>query len=302
MTLAAVGQVWLAQIQRADAGIKASTRADYVWAWGKYFGGAPFAQFTLAEASRVPRIRVFLQGLADPHGTGAAKTARTVLSNVLGLALDDGAIEVNAAKAVKPAKRSIAAVRPMSARQKALGERGFRLAQMEADHDRAFTEVERAVVVAKIRADSETSGMVRRADVADLTAFLAAVGTRIDEAMSVRWEGVSFKARTVYVPGTKTETSDRTLSVTSWAMDVLRTRWCLEGCPTSGFVFHGPHRGLEDRRDLRNVARALRKVFDDAGHPWAIPHAFRRMVRRSWISVGCRSRRSPTTSVTPTRR
>ena len=43
-------------------------------------------------------------------------------------------------------------------------------------------------------------------------------------------------------------------------------------------MFHGPHGGLEDKRDLRNAARALRKVFDDAGHPWAIPHTCRRTV------------------------
>ena len=88
--------------------------------------------------------------------------------------------------------------------------------------------------------------MTRRADVADLVAFLAAVGPRIDEAMRVRWEGVDFGAGAVHIPGTKTETSDRTLSVARWAMDALRERYHLEGSPPAGYVFHGPHGGLEE--------------------------------------------------------
>ncbi len=120
--------------------------------------------------------------------------------------------------------------------------------------------------------------MVRRADVADLVAFLAAVGTRIDEAMRLRWEGVNFRAGTVHVEGTKTETSDRTLTVTSWAMDALNAWYLLEGKPAAGCVFHGPHSSLESKRDLSGVGKALRRVFDDAGYTWAVPHTFRRTV------------------------
>ena len=127
-------------------------------------------------------------------------------------------------------------------------------------------------------ADGATrTAMTRRADVADLVAFLAAVGPRIDEAMRVRWEGVDFGAGAVHIPGTKTETSDRTLSVARWAMDALRERYHLKGA--AGWLrVPRPPRWSRGERDLRNVARALRKVFDDAGHPWAVPHTFRRTV------------------------
>lgn|GEM_PF-1529195 len=278
MRFADAGQVWLDQIRRADSGIADSSRKDYIWGWGRYVAPSPFAQFTLAEANAVPRIRLFLQGVADKHGTGAAKSARTLVSNVLTLAVGDGVLEVNVAQQMKPAKRSVAVVKPLSEREKRLLEQGFTAEDMQLDTTRAFSADERAAIVAKVRADAEGSGMVRRADVADLVTFLAAVDPRIDEALRVRWDTVNFASGTVHIPGTKTETSDRTLSVASWAMDALRERHRLEGRPARGYVFHGPHGGLEDKRDQSNAAKALRRALDDVGHPWAVPHTFRRTV------------------------
>ena len=107
---------------------------------------------------------------------------------------------------------------------------------------------------------------------------MGAIGPRIEEALSTRWEDVNFTRGQVRVPGTKTETSDRTLTVAPWLLERLRIRHELEGNPAAGFVFHSPLGGLEDRRDRRNASRALRRVFDTYGVPWAVPHTFRRTV------------------------
>jgi len=58
----------------------------------------------------------------------------------------------------------------------------------------------------------------------------------------------------------------------------LRARWQLKGCPSTGYVFHAPLGSLEAKRDRRNASRALRRILDGAGHPWAVPHTFRRTV------------------------
>lgn len=271
------GQVWLEQLARSDRA--ESTVKQYADNWARYVKGSTFTQFTLAEANRVPRVRAFLQKVADERGHGSAKTAKTLVSLVLGLAVTDGLFETNAVQQLRGTpKPAGTVVKPLSARDKALIEAGWTREQIQPDHSLAFTADQRAALVAKVRVDSERSGFVRTSDVADLVAFMAAIGCRIDEALHVRWEGVTFGKSTVWVPGTKTETSDRTLVVASWAMDVLRERHRLEGQPAKGFVFHGPRGGLESERGVRNASRALRRVFDDAGHPWAIPHTFRRTV------------------------
>lgn len=246
-------------------------------AWERIAGSA-FADFTLAEANSVPRIRSFVQDCADTYGTGAADSIKSLLSSVITLAVDDGALESNACRLVRPAKRASEAAGELSSRDKALLAAGWTLTEIQPDHERAFTADERAAVIARASADEALDGTARRADAADLVAFMAAVGTRIEEALSVRWEGVDLDAGMVHVPGTKTETSDRTLEVAPWLLYTLRARWRLEGSPSKGFVFHAPLGGLEAKRDRRNASRALRRVLDAAGHPWAVPHTFRRTV------------------------
>lgn len=118
----------------------------------------------------------------------------------------------------------------------------------------------------------------------------------------MRWEGISWTAGTVHVPGTNTETSNRTLKAAESLLDVLHARRIAEGRPTAGFVFHSPLGGLEDPRDYRAVARALRKALDRAGFPWANLTRCDAPWRRCSTGRTCRWARSPITWATRTRR
>ncbi len=279
MGFAEAGAVWLGQIRRPESGLSRNTVAQYEAAWRRHVEGSTLAHLTLREANRVPAVRSFLERVADERGSGSAKTARTVVSLVLGMAVHEGLFDVNAARQVRTPRRAATPTdRPLTKREAALLAKGVAADALVRDTDRALTEDERAQIVATARADEGANGNFRRSDVADLVAFLAAVGPRIEEALSLRWEDVNLGGGKVRLRGTKTDTSDRTLSVTPWAVDVLRHRHELEGKPSSGYVFHAPMGGLEDKRDRRNATRALRALLDRAGFPWATAHTFRRTV------------------------
>jgi integrase len=61
----------------------------------------------------------------------------------------------------------------------------------------------------------------KRRATADLIAFLAGTGARIDEARRVRWQDVNLEQGRVYLRGTKSETSDRWLNLPDWLVEQL---------------------------------------------------------------------------------
>jgi len=276
MTLAAAGAVWLDSIARSDAGISPNTRDQYRAAWRRYVEMDPFAQHSLAEANRVPPIREFLRRIADTRGTGAAKTTRTVVSLVIGQAVNEGLFEINATRHVAAPKRNVEPAARQSGREARLQRSGFTPSDIARDTDRAFTWDERTHVVGFALYDDAAQA----ADVGDLIAFLAATGARISEALALRWDDVKLAGAEgttapVHLRGTKTEHSDRVVHLPGWAADVMRRRFAFR--PTqSGLVFPSPR--SDTRRDRRNATRSIRSVLDRAGYPWASPHTFRRTV------------------------
>ncbi len=117
------------------------------------------------------------------------------------------------------------------------------------------------------------------ADVVDLVRFLADTGARIGEALAVSWDDVVLSddhtSTTVHLRGTKTVTSDRTLTLPPWLSEALAPRHAL-GVDLSRLVFSGPRSG--ELRDTRNTTRYIRELFRRAGYGWATPHSFRRTV------------------------
>jgi integrase len=253
-TLGEAGQAWLSQVDRAKLSDK--TKTVYHETWARCIEGTDLASWPLAEVNSVPVLRKFLQDVADTRGAGTAKTARSVLSGILSLAVDDGALTMNATRSIRP-------VEPAKAKGTVRNTR------------RALTHEQREHLLAV--ADYNEQALA--ADVSDLIAYMTATGVRISEALGQRWRDVDLNAGTVHVRGTKSKAADRVLALPSWMTERLRAR--AAATDTAGRALLFPSPGTTDRtkpRDRRNVARIFRLVLDEAGLPWATPHTLRRTV------------------------
>jgi integrase len=265
MPLVEAGQYWLRQISRPDSGLSARTIADYSWTWKKYVDSttSSLRGLTLEQANDPQRLRLFLQRVAEAHGSASAKKAKSVLHGVIGDAVDNGVLPSDA-------MRQVRTVTSTAARSKL------------RDHTRAMTRGERDhVIQATLLAASEPGLNPRtqrkRRATADLIAFLAGTGARIDEARRLRWQDVNLERARVYLRGTKSETSDRWLNLPDWLVEQLVAR--AADCGTEGYVFAAPaERDPERVWDQSNSAGAVRAALDACGLTWAVPHTFRRTV------------------------
>ena len=265
MSIVDASAIWLAQVER-NPDLADSTRRQYAAALERYVKGSTVAGLSLRELNRVPVLRGYLQSIADTKGPGASKTARSVLSSILTLAVRDGVLPHNAMRDVG----AVGAHRGATA-----------TGRRTRDTSRALTPEERA----RFLDISRTHERAQALDVSDIALFMAGTGCRISEALAQLWEDVDLDAEEVTIRGTKTAHSVRTLALPGWLADELRRR--AEGRARSGLVFPSP--GQPERgasyvpdptipRDRRNVARVMRVMFDAAGLPWATPHSLRRTV------------------------
>lgn len=253
-TVEAAGEHWLAQVDRGDSNLSPNTRRQYRDSFNRYVKGSSISNLTLVEANSVPVLEGWLQGVADARGTGAAKTARSVVSGILTLALRYRVLTFNAMRDVRPARSQT-------------------VREAERDTARALTRDERQHLIEVAR----QHGAARSQDVAGIVLFLAGTGVRIGEALAQRWADVDIDAGTVLVRGTKTAASTRLLTLPPWLHEEVRDRAATKG--TDGLLFPSP--GIDDKtkvRNRRNVARIFRSVLDEAGFPWATPHTLRRTV------------------------
>jgi integrase len=265
MPLLEAGQRWLQQIARPDSGLSARTIADYCWTWQKYVDSttSSLRGLTLQQANDPQRIRGFLQRVAEAHGSASAKKAKSVLHGVIGYAVDNGVLPSDATRQVRT-------VTSTAAKSKV------------RDHTRAMTRSERDNIIAATLLAAREPGLNprtrrKRRATADLIAFLAGTGARIDEARRVRWHDVNLERGRVYLRGTKSETSDRWLNLPDWLVRQLAAR--AADCGAEGHVFAAPaQRDPERVWDQSNSAGAVRDALDACGLTWAVPHTFRRTV------------------------
>lgn len=260
------GRVWLAQAARADSGLAPRSITDYTSSFERHLDadGSSLRGLTLDQANDPQRLRIFLQTLADRRGTGAAKMARSVISNILNFAVDSGVLASNAMRQV----RSVKSQTPRADKR---------------DRTRAFTRAERDQVLAYAdefarRPDLNPRSVRRRETAADLVGFLAGTGARIDEARSMRWRDYDAEAGTCRIRGTKSRSSDRVVNAPVWLRERLDRRAARSG--RQGLMFAAPalRDDAEQRWDQGNSNAAVREVLDGAGFTWAVPHTFRRTV------------------------
>ncbi|WP_148615820.1 tyrosine-type recombinase/integrase [Nocardioides rubriscoriae] len=264
MTLAAAGEWWLERIERPGGKLSPNTIKQYRSSFERLVLSSSIADLSLREVNRVPVLERYLQTVADGHGKGSAKTARSVVSSILTLGVRHDVLDGNRMRDVENP-----AVAPR---------------ETTRDADRAFTLAELSHVL-KVTREHQTA---KDYDLVDLVHFLAGTGARHSEALNVRWadlclvdaDGGSLDVGVVRIWGTKTTGADRRVPMPAWLTSRLQVR--SERYGTDGFVFHTPGRwdsaSRETVRDRRNVGRHLRRVLDDAGMPWASANTFRTTV------------------------
>ena len=261
----AVGREWLKHIKRPDSGRSARTIDDYERSFGRHIDveGSLLRGLSLDQVNKAQTIRLFLEDVADRAGTGSAKTVKSVVSNVLTFGVDNGVLEANACRSVRPARSTGAH-------------------QVQRDTGRAFTEEELREVIDCARAQARADAMIARSlrmrqAAADMIEFMAGTGVRIGEARALRWNDIDLKSRRVIIRGTKSKSAERVLNISASLATALKGRIQREG--DTGYVFASP--GVSDPEtmwDQSNNAQALKAVIHQAGFPWATPHTFRRTV------------------------
>ena len=121
------------------------------------------------EEATTGRLQAFVTTVAAEHGAGAAKTCRSVLSGMLGLAVRGDVLRSNPITSVEsPRKRTSHA-------------------------SSALPLEEVPAFLAMLRSDAE----LRRLDLGNLFEFMLFTGCRIGEALALRWSHVDLEAATV---------------------------------------------------------------------------------------------------------
>jgi integrase len=200
----------------------------------------------------------FLIQLRTSTGTPTARSCRSVVSGILGLAVRYGAMSTNPVRDVG------------------------RLEGKPRKEPRALTNAERVALFAALSADPYAVAM----DIPDLARFMLATGQRIGECLAVLWmeadldnAKVDVTSTVIRVKGqglirktTKSRAGQRTLILPSWAVADLRRRRA-RGVLLDQPIYSDTRGGL---RDPNNTRRALRRALDDAGFQWVTSHNFRK--------------------------
>jgi integrase len=249
---------WFAKFQAlADAGKRSPSSVDTYRSIMDRHVLPGLGELRIHEMS-VARIDAFLSALWRSVSVDTAKTARSVISGALRIALRDKALDTNPVREVEP----LEAGRKKSPRALTLEERILWLEMLESDPK-----------------------AVKR-DLPDLSRFMMATGVRIGEALAVYWEDVDFEAGTVAVnytvirvkgiglirKSTKTEAGERTLLLPQWALDMLRRRHKATSFP-NGPIFPDALGGL---RDPSNTRKDLRNARGGDEFAWVTSHVFRK--------------------------
>ena len=224
------------------------------------------------SASRLGRLVVQVQ---EPYGTAAAKSTRTVLSGMVGLAVRYDALDRNPVRDVSRI-------------------------ESDASPARALTADQAIELRTKIDANEKARGW----DLPDFTDIMLATGLRIGEASAITWEALDLDAATVEVRGTvirvtgkglmikpkpKSRSGFRTLELPAWAVAMLRRRQATSVPNTWGVVFTAPTGGL---RDPSNTQADLRVVFAAAGFEWVTSHVYRKTVATLMDLAGLTARQA----------
>ena len=230
-------------------------------------------RITILEATP-ERLQAYIKAKSADHGYAAAKSIRTVLSGMLGMAVRSGAIQHNPVKEVEGIKTP-----------SEVGSNAIPLDKVPAFLD----------------AVAHCDYLVQRDEV-DLIRFMLGTGFRAGEACGLCWDMVNFKEGKVTVerisktvrgrgtilqPHPKTEKSRRTISVPSFVLELLRRRQETVRPTEQGLVFPSVTGGVIE---VSTFGRHLRKVRESLGYPELTSHSFRKTVASMLHDAGMSSK------------
>jgi integrase len=270
--LSAMATLWLADVDASD--LASGTKRLYRFVAHSYvlpgLGELLLRELTVAAVDRL------LTTVTADHGPAAAKSTRSVLSGILGLAVRLGLLATNPVRDAPARRTGRSARRP-----------------------RALSVEEVDLLRARLAADATA---VRR-DLPDLVDFLLGTGLRIGEACALRPADVDLTAGTLTVTGTvirepgrglliqdapKTGAGRRAIPLPPRTVELLHRRIAAippgEGDPV---VFPSPNGHL---RDPSNTSGDLRQALNRAGLPWVTSHTFRKTVATRLDDAGLSAR------------
>jgi integrase len=224
-------------------------------------------ELRLAEVT-TPLVDMVIGKIKTDVGGPSAKTCRTVISGVMGLAVRYGAVTTNPV-------REIDRIESPSKRQ-----------------PRALAADEWVAWMRQLQSDKKA---IRR-DLPDLTLFMVGTGVRIGEALAVLWHQVDFDTDTVDITHTvirvtgkgmirkktKSASSERPLLLPVSVLSMLRTRFMV-GVKLDSPVFPDTLGGF---RDPSNTQRDIREARGDGFMSWITSHNFRKTVATALDDAG----------------
>ncbi|WP_223626701.1 tyrosine recombinase XerC [Microbacterium sp. EST19A] len=227
---------------------------------------------TVSEAT-ADRLQRFIDAIATEVGVGTAKTVRSVLSGMMGLAARADAVRHNPVRELAPLE------------QKATGATPIPLAEL-------------AGILAKLRSDSRAHDL----DLVDLVEFVAGTGVRISEACGLAWDDVDLGAGTATIRAnavratghgvirqqhTKTDAGTRRIRLPGGVLGILGDRRVRGGPNPHGLVFPTV---LGNLRDPRNTARDWAQARTRLGIEDYSFHSFRKTVATALDQAGLTAR------------
>ncbi|GAA2675672.1 MULTISPECIES: tyrosine recombinase XerC [Actinosynnema] len=271
--------LWLEEFQRAiDGGRRSPTSKETYEGRLNSLVLPAIGELRVRELT-VPRLGRLVAAAQDLHSSSTAKTVRTILSGVCGLAVRHGALAANPVRDVAPLEgRKVRA--------------------------RALTLEELADLLAKLDADE----VAVRQDLPDLARWYAGTGERTGEGLAVHWHHLDLRAGTVSWGGGlirvkgqgqrinfgKTDVSERALPLSDWLVDVLRERRVLlaERFGVDVADLRGPvfPNSLGKLRDKHNTLAQWREFRQRAGYPWVTFRTFRKSVATILDDAGLSAR------------
>lgn len=217
-----------------------------------------------------PLLDKVIGTIAADVGGPTAKTCRSVISGVMGLAARRGAVLANPVREVEEIETT-------------------------TKQARALTDAELASWLTALRSDPRAV----RKDLPDLTLFMLSTGCRIGEALAVQWNQVDLAAGTVQITHTLIRVTgeglirkwiknrfDRALQLPLVSVAMLRQRF-VPGTQLDSPVFPDSRGGY---RDPSNTSRDFRIARGPATMDWLTSHTYRKTTATALDDAGMSAR------------